>query len=107
MNVLNKYWDVREHLSENEYQVLLTSEKLFLTSASFIGVDAQKIIGPPYPGTDYKFESSIYGGLLIAESFEDANKIAELMWWGEEVQGVLVDILPENESGLLNNICQQ
>lgn len=49
--------------------------------------------------TEYELDGELYGGQVVADSWEQAERICEIRGNGERVLGVLKDIIPADENG--------
>lgn len=94
IRVLNKMFDFARHIpkvmNEAEYQVLLSQERIYTTSARLYDWQASELIDPKL---EYR-ELATYEGKIIAASWEEARSIAEARGWGEIVDGILIETIP-------------
>lgn len=101
MTDYNKYFhlDVGEAITENEFQVLMSSGKFWTTRTRMDRGQAHAAMG----GDIMRFEDDerTYGGLIYADNLEQAERIAKKRGWGEEVQGCLCGVIP-NDHEIIN-----
>lgn len=90
----NKYWSldnlIGSKITEDEFQVLLTAGKIYMTRARMIGPQAYKAMANMgLELSDFDIEERTYAGHIVANSLKDAESIALKRGFGEEVEGVL------------------
>jgi hypothetical protein len=83
-------------ISELEFQCLIASRKVFVTSCYLDGDTAQK--ATMLPRDWFADEIRRYGGMIVADNFEQAEAIAAKRGWGEIIEGSLCDIIPYGAS---------
>lgn len=94
MTDYNKYFhlDVGEAITENQFQVIMSSGKLWTTKTRMDRAQAHAAMGGDIMRFDE--EERTYGGLIYADSLEQAERVAKQRGWGEEVQGCLCGVIP-------------
>lgn len=99
---INKHFDFIKSniIDESMVQVLMAEGKIYCTRAKLYEWEASKIIddNPTDPYSHY----ATYSGHIVADSWHEAEEIANKRGWGEVIDGVLRDIVPINKPNLYN-----
>lgn len=92
----NKFFSIEDHIgtevTESEFQCLMADGKLWATSCRMNGIEASKAINKPL--SDFALDEREYGGIIVADSVELADKIALARGYGEKVLGSLCGVIP-------------
>lgn len=78
-------------ITEEEFQVLMTAGKMYSTITWMDRGQAFKVMGGDI--LDYNEELRPYCGIIMADSFQEAERIAEHRGWGETIDGTLEGIV--------------
>ena len=93
MKYLNRQFDACRDIGPHKMAILIAERQVYCTEAKLFEWQAKEAFGDKH---EYSFEAT-YGGHLIANSFEDAEREAENRGFCETILGVLLDIFDEND----------
>jgi hypothetical protein len=80
----NQYFDSRIIMTDAEYSLLVSNQKLYCTIAWLSSIEA----GMELSATGYdEFEDGFYYGVIVANNIDEAILIANQRPWKEQIRG--------------------
>lgn len=70
----------------------MADEKIFITTCRMDGVTAAKAMSKSL--SEFELDERTYGGMIVADTFDEAEEIAIERGYGETVKGTLHGIIP-------------
>lgn len=91
MTDYNKYFTL-DNIPEKEFLCLMADGKIWTTLARFDRSEAWQAMG----GDPVRFadEERVYGGHIVADSYEEAQEVAKKRGWREKIEGKLLGVIP-------------
>lgn len=100
-NELNKHFDALRvkpcPLSQSEIVTLMAEEKIYGTIGWFYDWQMTEMVGPAPECYPYSFHHR-QCGYVFANNLQEAQAAVDLRGWGEEIDGILVDVIPSDET---------